>query len=94
MEFAFTEEQQLIQDSAKRMVDRDIQPVLNVHPANTMRLVDALIKENKRFDLLIIPGARHGFGSAGGYFSHMRWEFFAEHLLGDHQRGADILLKD
>jgi len=66
----------------------------NVHPANTMRLVDALIKENKRFDLLIIPGARHGFGSAGGYFSHMRWEFFAEHLLGDHQRGADILLKD
>ena len=32
----------------------------NVHPAGTMRLVDALIKANKRFDLLIIPGARHG----------------------------------
>ena len=56
-----------------------------------MRLVDALIKADKRFDLLIIPGARHGFGSASGYFSHMRWEFFAEHLLDDHQRGADIL---
>jgi dipeptidyl-peptidase-4 len=66
----------------------------NVHPANTMRLVDALIKANKRFDLLIIPGARHGFGAASGYFSHMRWEFFAEHLLGDHQRGADILTKE
>ena len=35
----------------------------NVHPANTMRLVDALIKANKRFDMLIIPGARHGFGA-------------------------------
>lgn len=66
----------------------------NVHPANTMRLVDALIKENKRFDLLIIPGARHGFGAASTYFSHRRWEFFAEHLLEDHQGGADILTKD
>ena len=36
----------------------------NVHPANTMRLVDALIKANKRFDMLIMPGARHGFGAA------------------------------
>ena len=34
----------------------------NVHPAGTMRLVDALIRANKRFDMLIIPGARHGFG--------------------------------
>ena len=66
----------------------------NVHPANTMRLVDALIKANKRFDLLIIPGARHGFGAANGYFNQLRWEFFAEHLLGDHQLGADIQVKD
>ena len=28
----------------------------NVHPANTMRLVNALIKANKRFDMLILPG--------------------------------------
>jgi dipeptidyl-peptidase-4 len=41
----------------------------NVHPANTMRLVDALIKANKRFDLLIIPGARHSFGQATPYFT-------------------------
>ena len=66
----------------------------NVHPANTMRLVDALIKAEKRFDMLIIPGARHGFGAANGYFNQMKWEFFAEHLLGDHQRGADIHSKD
>ena len=62
----------------------------NVHPANTMRLVDALIKANKRFDMLIIPGARHGFGRARDYFTNRMWEYFAEHLLGDRQLGADI----
>lgn len=66
----------------------------NVHPANTMRLVDALIKANKRFDLLIIPGARHGFGAAQPYFTQKMWEFFAEHLLDDRQTGADINIKD
>ncbi|MEE2887494.1 MAG: prolyl oligopeptidase family serine peptidase [Planctomycetota bacterium] len=65
----------------------------NVHPANTMRLVDALIKANKRFDLLIIPGARHGFGSASTYFRHRMWEYFATHLIGDFRTGADILDK-
>lgn len=62
----------------------------NVHPANTMRLVDALIKANKRFDMLIIPGARHGFGAAQPYFTNKMWDFFAEHLLNDRQTGADI----
>ena len=62
----------------------------NVHPANTMRLVDALIKANKRFDLLIIPGARHGFGVAQPYFTDRMWDFFAEHLLNDRQTNADI----
>src|SRR4029077_3337882 len=62
----------------------------NVHPANTMRLVDALIKANKRFDMIIIPGARHGFGAAQPYFTQRMWDFFAEHLLNDRQTGADI----
>jgi dipeptidyl aminopeptidase/acylaminoacyl peptidase len=62
----------------------------NVHPANTMRLVDALIKANKRFDMLILPGKRHGFGDYTPYFTRRMWEFFAEHLLGDRRRGADI----
>ena len=62
----------------------------NVHPANTMRLADALIKANKRFELLIIPGARHGFGSAQPYFTQRMWDFFAEHLLSDRQTNADI----
>lgn len=66
----------------------------NVHPANTMRLVDALIKANKRFDLLIIPGAQHSFGVATPYFTQKMWDFFAEHLLEDRQTGADINNKD
>ena len=65
----------------------------NVHPAGTMRLVDALIKANKRFDMLIIPGKRHGYGDAQPYFTQRMWEYFAEHLLGDHLSGADIRIK-
>jgi dipeptidyl-peptidase-4 len=66
----------------------------NVHPANTMRLVDALIKANKRFDMLVIPGARHGFGTAQPYFTNRMWDFFSEHLLNDRQTGADINTRD
>ena len=33
----------------------------NVHPANTYRLADALIKANKRFDMFVLPGVRHSF---------------------------------
>jgi dipeptidyl aminopeptidase/acylaminoacyl peptidase len=65
----------------------------NVHPANTMRLVDALIKANKRFDMLILPGQRHGFGTASPYFNQRMWDFFSDHLIGDRQTGADILEK-
>lgn len=62
----------------------------NVHPGNTSRVVDALIKANKRFDQLMIPGAAHGFGSAQGYFERMRWYYFAEHLLGDYRNNVDM----
>jgi dipeptidyl aminopeptidase/acylaminoacyl peptidase len=65
----------------------------NVHPANTMRLVDALIKANKRFEMLILPGQRHGYGLDQPYFTQRMWDFFADHLLGDRQRGADIYEK-
>ena len=57
----------------------------NVHPANTIRLVDALVKEGKRFDMMILPGRRHGFGPYQPYFERMMWYYFAEHLLGDYQ---------
>lgn len=59
----------------------------NVHHAGTMRLVRELIEHDKRFDLMVFPGMRHGFGSDfGEYWSKVRAEYFAEHLLGDYYR--------
>lgn len=54
----------------------------NVHPANTYRMADALIRAGKRFDMMIFPEARHGFGRYNDYFERMLWDYFAEHLLG------------
>jgi dipeptidyl-peptidase 4 len=62
----------------------------NVHPAHTIRMVDALIKANKRFDMLILPGKAHGFADYQPYFVQRMWEYFAEHLLDDRCTGADI----
>jgi dipeptidyl aminopeptidase/acylaminoacyl peptidase len=59
----------------------------NVHPANTIRLVNALIKANKRFDFMIMPGQAHGYGAMQPYFTQLMFEYFAEHLLGDYYRG-------
>jgi dipeptidyl aminopeptidase/acylaminoacyl peptidase len=59
----------------------------NVHPGGTIRLVNALIKAGKRFDFMMLPGQAHGFGEMTGYFNQMTLEYFAEHLLGDYQRG-------
>jgi dipeptidyl aminopeptidase/acylaminoacyl peptidase len=60
----------------------------NVHPGNTIRLVNALIRANKRFDMMIMPGAAHGFGQMQPYFNRMMFEYFTEHLMGDYYRGA------
>ena len=60
----------------------------NVHPGNTIRLADALIRANKRFDMMIMPGAAHGFGRMQPYFTRMMLEYFAEHLMGDYYRGG------
>lgn len=57
----------------------------NVHPANTIRLANALIKNDKRFDFMMLPGQRHGFGEYSPYFERMLWRYFAEHLLGDYR---------
>jgi dipeptidyl aminopeptidase/acylaminoacyl peptidase len=65
----------------------------NVHPANTMRLVDALIKANKRFDMLIIPGKRHAYGDAQPYFQQRMWDYFVENLMGERQTSANIYEK-
>lgn len=55
----------------------------NVHPANSIRMVDALIKANKRFDFVLLPGQRHGFGDMTEYFFWKMADYFSEHLLGE-----------
>ncbi len=62
----------------------------NVHPANTIRLADALIKAGKRFDFMLMPGQRHGFGDYTPYFERMMWYYFAEHLLGDYRTNTEF----
>ena len=62
----------------------------NVHPGNTLRVVDALVKANKRFDFMMLPGQRHGFGNATAYFDRMMWYYFAEHLLGDYRTNVEL----
>jgi dipeptidyl-peptidase-4 len=53
----------------------------NVPPYNTLLLVDALIRANKDFDLLLLPNRRHGFGNEP-YMVRRRWDYFVRNLLG------------
>lgn len=54
----------------------------NVPPYNAYLLVDALIKANKDFDLLIFPNARHGYGADNNYMMRRRWDYFVKNLMG------------
>ncbi|HUG39385.1 MAG TPA: DPP IV N-terminal domain-containing protein [Longimicrobiales bacterium] len=64
----------------------------NVHHANTLRMAEALIKANKRFDYFEFPGQRHGYGNMSDYWFWLRAEYFVEHLLGDDTRwSADLV---
>ena len=53
----------------------------NVPPSNTMLVVDALIKANKSFDLLLFPNSGHGFGAFSPYMMRRRWDYFVTNLL-------------
>jgi dipeptidyl aminopeptidase/acylaminoacyl peptidase len=53
----------------------------NVHPSMTIRLAFALIKANKDFDFLILPGRNHNLWT-DPYFIRRRWDYFVRHLLG------------
>jgi dipeptidyl-peptidase-4 len=55
----------------------------NVSPSNTIRLVNALIQSNKRFDMMIYPGQPHAYGPMAPYAFQLQAEYFAEFLLGD-----------
>jgi dipeptidyl aminopeptidase/acylaminoacyl peptidase len=58
---------------------------MNVDPASTMQVVNALIKSNKTFDLLVMPGEGHGAGRTTGpveYGQRRQYDFFVRHLQG------------
>jgi len=55
----------------------------NVPENNTLLMVDALIKANKDFDLLMIPNAHHGYGEAAQYVARRRWDYFVRNLAGN-----------
>ena len=52
----------------------------NVDPASTMQVVNALIKANKDFEVVVIPGAHHTMGEDFG--EHKRYDFFVRNLMG------------
>ena len=54
----------------------------NVPPYNTLLVVDALIKANKDFDLLLLPNQHHGYGAESLYMMRRRWDYFVRYLQG------------
>lgn len=63
----------------------------NVHPANTIRMANALIKANKRFDYVNLPGQRHAYGDMQEYLFWTSADHFCKYLLGDFSQPVDIL---
>ncbi len=62
----------------------------NVHPANTIRMVNALIKANKRFDFVMLPGQRHAYTDMSEYFFYQLADYYSKWLLGDFSQPVDI----
>jgi dipeptidyl aminopeptidase/acylaminoacyl peptidase len=62
----------------------------NVHPGNTIRMANALVRANKRFDLFVFPGQRHGYGDMNEYYFWLMGDYFAKYLIGDLSQSVDI----
>ena len=59
----------------------------NVDPSSTLQVVSALLKANKNFDYLMLPGEEHNAGRGGEYADYgerKRFDFFVRHLLGQN----------
>ena len=65
-------------------------PIHNVLHFNTTRVVNALIRANKRFEMLYLPGQRHGFGDMSEYFFWRMADFYSRYLLEDFENTVDI----
>ncbi len=62
----------------------------NVHPGNTIRMANALIRANKRFDFFMMPGQRHAYGDFTEYAFWLKADYFCKHLIGDYSISTDI----
>jgi dipeptidyl aminopeptidase/acylaminoacyl peptidase len=62
----------------------------NVHPAGTTRVADALIKANKRFDYVLVPGQRHSFGDMTEYMFWRLADYFNNYLIGDFSGSSQV----
>lgn len=62
----------------------------NVHPANTIRVANALINANKRFELLMLPTQRHSFGRMDEYFYWRLVDHFRDYLIEGRKQEVDI----
>jgi dipeptidyl-peptidase-4 len=62
----------------------------NVHPSNTYRVVDALIRADKRFDMMVLPGQRHGYTTDGDYVYWKRVDYFSQWLLGSGAARTEV----
>ncbi|GAB2808736.1 S9 family peptidase [Streptomyces daliensis] len=54
----------------------------NVHPGQTLRLVDALIEADKDFDMLLVPGVEHALFGRMHHTNRRMWDYFVRHLHG------------
>lgn len=54
----------------------------NVLPGSTMQFIDALMKADRNFDLLVLPDTPHMSGRYWSYVTRRRWDYFVKHLLG------------
>ena len=62
----------------------------NVHPGNTIRVANALINANKRFELLVLPTQRHSFGHMDEYFYWRLVDHFRDYLIEGRKQEVDI----
>lgn len=63
----------------------------NVSPALTIRMANALIKANKRFDFAVMPGQRHGYGDMSEYFFWLLSDYYAKWLMNDFSQPVDLV---
>jgi dipeptidyl-peptidase-4 len=62
----------------------------NVHPANTIRVANALMKAGKRFEMVVVPGQRHAFGEFTEYTFWKLADHFNKYLIGDFSPSEEI----